>query len=109
MYVVTQFGRFLRRRNPYVCLIGLAVPIAIVEPLKLLALYILGNGHEVLCLTVIVFAYAGSVFIIERLFKIVKPTLLEIPWFAASYSACMWLWQRMKRWLIKITKLYYAR
>ena|ERR1041385_5708916 len=109
MYVVTRFGRFLRRRNPYFCLIGLAVPIAIVEPLKLVALFILGNGHEVIGLTVILCAYAGSIFIVERLFKIVKPRLLELSWFAAGYNASISWWRWARKQLTKIRKPNYAR
>jgi hypothetical protein len=85
MYIITRFGRFLRRRDPYICLVGLAVPLAVVEPLKLFALFILGSGHEVAGLAVIVCAYATSIFVVERLFKIVKPKLLELGWFAAIH------------------------
>jgi hypothetical protein len=77
--------------------------------LKLFAVFILGEGHEVIGLATILCAYAGSVFIVERLFKIVKPTLLELPWFAASYSACMSWWEKGRKWLIKLTEPYYAR
>ena len=37
--------RFLNRLGPYQSLLILAVPLAIVEPLKLVALFVVGGGH----------------------------------------------------------------
>ena len=34
----------------------------------------------------IVAAYAASLLVVERLFRIVKPKLLMLPWFARSWS-----------------------
>jgi hypothetical protein len=64
-------------------LLLLAVPTSIVEPLKLIALAIAGDGHWVTGTLVIVAAYATSLFLVERLFTIVKPKLMELSWFAS--------------------------
>ena len=85
------------------------MPIAVVEPLKLFALFILGKGHEVIGLATILCAYAGSIFIVERLFKIVKPRLLELSWFAAGYNIWIGWWRWGRNWLTKIRKPDYAR
>jgi hypothetical protein len=34
----------------------------------------------------IVIAYAASLFLVERLFRIVKPKLLTLPWFARLWD-----------------------
>ncbi|MFZ0068321.1 MAG: hypothetical protein WAK90_19320, partial [Pseudolabrys sp.] len=68
--------RFIQRRNPFIALALLAVPFAIVEPLKLIALFVFGKGHWITGAVVMLFAYAGSLLVVERLFKIVKPKLL---------------------------------
>ena len=78
--------RYIQSLNPYTCLILLAVPLAVVEPLKWAAVFICGSGHWVTGSIVIVCAYAVSVFLVERLFKIVKPKLLALPWFNAHWS-----------------------
>jgi hypothetical protein len=64
-------------------LLLLAVPTSIVEPLKLIALAIAGDGHWVTGTLVIVAAYATSMLFVERLFRIVKPKLMELSWFAS--------------------------
>jgi hypothetical protein len=78
--------RRLRRRieglGPYQSLLLLAVPISLVEPLKLVAVAIAGEGHWITGTLTIICAYAISLFVIERLFDIVKPKLLTLRWFA---------------------------
>ena len=83
--------------RPYQSLALLAVPTSIVEPLKLAALAIAGEGHWITGTVVIILAYCTSVFAVERLFSIVKPKLLTLDWFAR-----LWTWLvglRVVRWL----------
>jgi hypothetical protein len=83
--------------GPYQSLLLLAVPTSIVEPLKLIALAIAGDGHWVTGTLVIVAAYATSMLFVERLFRIVKPKLMRLSWFAS-----LWTWLvslRIVRWL----------
>jgi hypothetical protein len=83
---------------PYPSLLVLAVPLAIVEPLKLVAVFIMGDGHVVTGTLSILCAYAISLFLTERLFAIVKPKLLELPWFAALWRPFIRLRGRVLRW-----------
>lgn len=78
---------FIEGLGPYQSLLLLAVPLAIVEPLKLIAVFVLGEGHFVTGVVVMICAYAGSLFITERLFITVKPKLLTLSWFAR-----LWMW-----------------
>ena len=70
--------RFLRRLGPYPCLLFLAVPLSIIEPLKLVALFILGDGHFVVGLLIMACAYGASLFVTEQLFVVVKPKLMTL-------------------------------
>jgi hypothetical protein len=97
-YLTKRCRRFIQRLNAYVALALLAVPFAIVEPLKLIGLFVFGKGHWITGSVVMLFAYAGSLLVVERLFKIVKPKLLTLPWFVA-----LWKWltsarQKTNRW-----------
>jgi len=65
----------------------LALPLAIVEPMKLVAVVVFGAGHWMTGSFVMIGAYALSVFFVEQLFKLVKPQLLKLPWFAT-----VWTW-----------------
>jgi hypothetical protein len=75
----------------------LAVPTGIVEPLKLVAVAVVGEGHWLVGTLMIAAAYATSMLAIERLFVIVKPKLLTLKWFAR-----LWTWiigLRVVKWL----------
>ena len=87
MPIVRSLCRLLERLGPYPSLLVLAVPLSIVEPLKLVAVFVAGDGHWLAGTFVMLGAYAGSLFVTERLFVIVKPKLLWLPWFAA-----IWTW-----------------
>ena len=63
----------IERLGPYQSLVLLAVPTSLIEPLKFVAVAIAGEGHWITGTAMIVVAYAGSFFVVERLFSIVKP------------------------------------
>jgi hypothetical protein len=66
---------------------GVVRACSIVEPLKLIAVAVAGEGHSIAGTAMIIAAYAASLLIVERLFAIVKPKLLTLPWFAR-----LWEW-----------------
>lgn len=81
----------LKRRieslGAYQSLFLLAFPTATVEPLKLVAVAVAGKGHWIAGTTMIVTCYLLSFVLVERLFRLVKPKLLTIPWFATVWTA----------------------
>jgi hypothetical protein len=96
---VNTTHRWLKRRGPYQSLAIVATPLAVVEPAKLVALAIVGKGHWLWGLSVMVAAYSTSIFFLHRLFKIVKPKLLKLAWFAR-------LWRWFTRLRSKVTALF---
>jgi hypothetical protein len=82
-----RFRRFIARLGPYQSLVLLLVPTSVVEPLKLVAVAVAGDGHWITGTIMIVVAYAASLLVVDRLFRIVKPKLLTLPWFART-----WYW-----------------
>jgi|SRR5690348_11232793 hypothetical protein len=78
--------RLLERLGPYQSLALMAVPLCLVEPLKLIAVLIVGEGHWITGTLMISLAYAASLLAVERLFVIVKPKLLQLRWFAKRWS-----------------------
>jgi hypothetical protein len=93
-----RLRRFIEGLGPHQSLVLLAVPISIVEPLKLAAVTIAGEGHWITGTIVIVCAYAASLLLVDRLFKIVKPKLLTLPWFARYWNWWLALRGRALRW-----------
>jgi hypothetical protein len=94
-----RLRRSIQGLGPYPSLALLVVPAALIEPLKLAAVAIAGEGHWITGGIVIVCAYAASLFVVERLFRIVKPKLLMLPWFAQLWNWFLALRGRALGWL----------
>jgi hypothetical protein len=78
----TRIRRRIQQLRPWQSLILLLIPVCVVEPLKLVGLAVAGEGHWITGTAVILAAYVASLALVERLFHIVKPKLLQLPWFA---------------------------
>jgi hypothetical protein len=89
--------RSIERLGPYPSLLLLALPTATVEPLKLAAVAVAGKGHWISGTVMIVVCYAFSLLVVERLFTIVKPKLLTIPWFAKLWIGFVSMRTRARR------------
>jgi hypothetical protein len=84
--------------GPYQSLALLLIPLSVVEPLKLAALAVAGHGHWLTGTGMIIFAYAVSIFLVERLFEIIKPKLLKLDWFAKLWIRFVALRRRFGGW-----------
>jgi hypothetical protein len=100
--LANRIWNWIRALGPYQSLALLALPACMVEPLKLFAIAVAGEGHWFTGIGMIIAAYAASVLIIERLFAVVKPRLLKLRWFAK-------LWARVVDFRYKITKTLQAQ
>ena len=81
-----RLRRYIERLGPYQSLVLLLIPTSLVEPLKLIAVAVAGEGHWITGTIMIVVAYAASLFLVERIFRIIKPKLLTLPWFARLWN-----------------------
>jgi hypothetical protein len=89
----------IERLPPYPSLLLLVVPTLIVECTKLAAVVVAGMGHWLEGAFVLAGAYGASAFATERLFAIVRPKLLKLPWFARLWSKVSPLRAKMREWL----------
>lgn len=76
----------IEKLAPYPSLILLIVPVIIVEPLKVVALAIMDTGRILFGAVVLAGSEAMSLLVVERLFSVVKPKLLTLPWFAVAWD-----------------------
>lgn len=83
---LARLRRRVQQLQPYPSLLVLLVPLTLVEPLKMAALLVAGKGHWLSGTAMIVVAYGASLLIVERLFRIVKPKLLMLHWFAITWA-----------------------
>lgn len=71
---------------PYAALVVIALPSTLLFPLKFVAVYLVANGHLVAATALFVAAKIVSTALIARLFLLVKPALMQIPWFVALHD-----------------------
>jgi hypothetical protein len=88
MMVLASARRRIQKLGPYQSMALLLVPVTLVEPLKFVALFVAGEGHWLTGTGMILGAYAVSILVVERLFRVVKPKLMTLSWFAK-------LWMRL--------------
>jgi hypothetical protein len=111
MAVAVHAGRWLadplvsnRIRNwivslrPYPTLMLFAVPIIILEPVKPLAIYLIGTKHVVAGVTLFVLCEILKLVLVERLFALSREKLLSIPAFAWGYDK----YSAAKHWVVSL-------
>jgi len=70
------------RLPPYGALVALAIPFAIVEPLKLLGLLFLARGAFTAGIVTTAIGHLAGFLLVERVYHAGRAQLLTIPWFA---------------------------
>ena len=80
-----QLERRIARLPPWAALLAFAVPVVTLVPIKLLALYLFGQGHVVWGFSLVVAAKLMGTALAARLFQLTEPALMRIPWFARLY------------------------
>lgn len=90
--VMLRFAVFLRRLPPYPTLVLFLVPFAVLEPFKILGLWMMATGHFRPGLLTLAVAHVLSIVLVERLFQATRAKLLTIPWFAWVWARVTWLY-----------------
>jgi hypothetical protein len=92
---------------PYPTLALFALPVALLEPVKPMAAYLVGTGHVATGLISLVVGEILKLVLVERLFSVSPDKLMSIPafaWLYFKYSAAkdcitsMKAWQLVRRW-----------
>src|SRR3954453_7624011 len=91
----------IERLSPYATLALFLIPIAIIEPLKVYALYLMGLGHVIAGILTLVVAKIVGVGLAERLFAASRDNLLSIPWFAWCFSRAVALKDIVHGWITR--------
>ena len=92
--------------GPYSTLTLFLVPLLLLEPAKLIGLFLIASGQRVEGIVVLVVGGFLKIVIVERIFQIGRPRLMMIPAFRWAYEYVMywlnWLkalaaWQAVRR------------
>ena len=70
---------------PWAALVAFGVPMLALLPVKLLALYLLGQGKIKTALVLLVAAKLLGTAVLARLFHLTQPALMQLAWFAHCY------------------------
>lgn len=80
-----RIGRWVAGLGPYPSLVLVLVPLALLEPAKLVGAWLLATGRPTAGVAVMIGAELVKIILVERLFHVAKPKLLTIGWFAWGY------------------------
>lgn len=84
--LLAWLARRIAALPPYAALVVFALPWLILLPVKLLAVWLIADGHGVLGMAVIVLAKVVGTAILAWLFTLTKPALMRLAWFCAVYE-----------------------
>jgi hypothetical protein len=83
---VAALERWIAGLPPGAALIVIALPTTLLLPLKLVAVWLLANGHLATATLLFLAAKIASTALIARIFILTKPSLMRIAWFARAYN-----------------------
>ena len=75
----------IAKLSPWAALMAFGIPVLALVPIKLLALYLLGNGHALMGLGLVIGAKIAGTALAARLFQLTEPALMQMQWFARLY------------------------
>ncbi len=114
--------RWVAGLPPYGALAVYGVPFLGLLPFKFAALWLLGRGDVVWGIGLIVVAKLVGTAVLARLFTLTKPALMQLPWFAQSYTAwagwkantlgqvrASWVWRQMRLIRRRMLRLWFNR
>lgn len=80
-----RLERWVRTMPPWGAVLVFFVPVLALLPVKLLALVLFGSGHYASGVALLAGAKLVGTAMVARLFQLVQPTLMHLPWFALWY------------------------
>lgn len=89
-----RLERWLAALGPAAALAVFVLPVLLLLPVKLLALFAMARGHPLAGLAVIVLAKVAGAAAVARLYTLTRPALLSIAWFARLQQRFLALKQR---------------
>ena len=84
--LLRQIEAAITRLPPRAALAVFVLPTLLLLPVKLLALWLISQGHRLLGVAVIVLAKLVGTAVVARLFTLTRPALMQMPWFAHWYG-----------------------
>ena len=84
--LIGALERWVGRLPPAAAMAVFVLPSLLLLPVKLLALWLIGNGHALLGAATVIGAKLVGTALVARLFTLTRPALMQLAWFAAVYT-----------------------
>ena len=84
--VLRAIERWIGNLPPYGALVMLVVPALLLLPVKVLALYLIGKKRAIMGISVILIAKVVGTAVVARIFQLIHPALMRLPWFVPLYE-----------------------
>ena len=75
----------VKRIGPYTAVALVLLPVMVIEPLKVVGVWVAGKGHWLTGTFVVASAYAASLLLADKLFHVLKPNMLRAPLLAEAW------------------------
>jgi hypothetical protein len=93
---VRRLQAWIDGTNRYTALALFLVPVALLEPVKPLGLYLIARDRRVLGLCILVAGELVKVTLLDRVFQMTKPKLMTFRWFAWCYVQWTAIMERIR-------------
>lgn len=80
------FDDAIRNLPPYAALALLSVPALALLPIKVAALWLVGQGHATWGIALILAVKVVGTAVVAHVFGLTQPALMRLPWFAHRYT-----------------------
>jgi hypothetical protein len=87
--IKARTGAAIEALPPAATLVVFLVPIAVLLPVKIAAVWLLHGGHWLAGIGLLVFAKLAGLGVTAFVFEITRPKLLQLAWFARLYAVVM--------------------
>ena len=84
--VIRQFEALLKKLPPRAAFVVLLLPSLLILPIKLVAVWLVAEGHALLGVFIIIAAKVFGTALLAWLFQLIQPALMQLPWFARLYA-----------------------
>ncbi|MDQ5939563.1 MAG: hypothetical protein RLZZ384_1262 [Pseudomonadota bacterium] len=81
-----RFDAWLIESSPKRALFAFFIPLVIVTPFNILAVFLLARGAILEAILLEIVLKLSATLLIARIFRLVKPALLTFNWFSTSYT-----------------------
>jgi hypothetical protein len=93
--ILRPLNRWIASLRPYPALALFSVPVVILEPVKPVGAFLVSAGHVMSGILTIAAGEILKITLVERLFKLTRDRLMQIPTFAYLYQR----WVRFHEWV----------